>query len=71
MESLSADEVRQLVDAWNSLLQIQATSSEFATSKEATVILFSSHQVLTEVLEDPSKFDFSEDDPSTEGGGGG
>ncbi len=32
------------------------------------MILFSSHQVLEEVLEDPSEFDFGEDDPTTEEG---
>lgn len=33
------------------------------------MFLFSSHQLLTKILEDPSKFDFGEDDPKTEGGG--
>ncbi|KAI6123289.1 hypothetical protein EV401DRAFT_2195993 [Pisolithus croceorrhizus] len=63
-----SDEMEERVKAWNELFQAQVT--EFGTSsKEATVLLFSSHQVLTEVLDDPLEFDFSEDDPTTEGGG--
>lgn len=68
MDAEASDEVEERVKAWNDLLQAQAI--EFGNnSKEATVFLFSAHQVLTEVLEDPSDFDFSEDDPITEGGG--
>ena len=53
---------------WNELLQAQIT--EFGiSSKEATTLLFSSHQVLTDVLGDPSEYDLGEDDPETEGGG--
>ncbi|KAI5992069.1 SGNH hydrolase-type esterase domain-containing protein [Pisolithus albus] len=62
------DEMEERVKAWNESFQAQVT--EFgASSKEATVLLFSSHQVFTEVLDDPLEFDFSEDDPTTEGGG--
>ncbi|KAI6162393.1 hypothetical protein EDD17DRAFT_1577441, partial [Pisolithus thermaeus] len=39
----------------------QAQVMEFSTSsKGATVLLFSSHQVLTEVLDDPLEFDFND-----------
>ncbi|KAI6108141.1 SGNH hydrolase-type esterase domain-containing protein [Pisolithus sp. B1] len=63
-----SDEMEERVKVWNELFQAQVT--EFGTSsKEAMVLLFSSHQVLTEVLDDPLEFDFSEDDPTTEGGG--
>lgn len=61
-------EMEERIQVWNELLQAETT--EFGTgNKEATVLLFSSHQVLTEVLNDPHEFDFSEDDPTTEGGG--
>ncbi|TFY56041.1 hypothetical protein EVG20_g9087 [Dentipellis fragilis] len=67
-DSESSAEMEERVRTWNDLLRTQAT--EFGTSsKEATVLLFSSHQALLEVLEDPSEFGFSEDDPDTEGGG--
>ncbi|KIK11539.1 hypothetical protein PISMIDRAFT_690281 [Pisolithus microcarpus 441] len=63
-----SDEIEERVKAWNELFQAQV--AEFGTSnKEATVLLFSSHQVLTEVLNDPLEFDLSDDDPTTEGGG--
>ena len=59
--------MKDRVKTWNDLLQAQTT--EFGlSSKEATVILFSAHQVLAEVLEDPLAYDFSEEDPTNEGG---
>ncbi|KAI0710089.1 hypothetical protein C8Q76DRAFT_624757 [Earliella scabrosa] len=67
-DSGMSDEIEERVKTWNELLHTQAT--EFGTSStEATVLLFSSHQVLSEVLDDPAEFDFGEDDPTTEGGG--
>ena len=67
VDSGSSDEIAKRVTTWNDLLKTQAT--DFGNSyEEATIILFSSHQVLTEVLEDPTEFDLSEDDPDTEGG---
>ena len=63
-----SDDIEERVKTWNENLQAQMT--EFGTSsKEATTLLFSAHQVLSEVLDDPSEFDFGEDDPETEGGG--
>ncbi|THH13174.1 hypothetical protein EUX98_g9752, partial [Antrodiella citrinella] len=60
-------EIEERVNIWNTLLQ--AHTIEFGTnSKEATTLLFSSHHALTEVLDDPSHFDFTEDDVETEGG---
>lgn len=68
MDSGSSDEIEERVKTWNDLLEAQMM--EFgASSKEAAVLLFSLHQVLTEVLENPFTFDFSEDDPTTQGGG--
>ncbi|KAK0461656.1 uncharacterized protein EV420DRAFT_1266339, partial [Desarmillaria tabescens] len=63
----SSDEVQNRVETWNDLLRTRA--SEFATSSpQATVLVFSSHKVLTDVLDDPLEYDFTEDDPADEGG---
>ena len=67
LESDTEEEIAARVETWNELLRNQIT--EFASSsKEATILLFSSHQVLTEVLEEPLEYDFSEDDPTIDGG---
>ncbi|KAI0755088.1 hypothetical protein C8Q80DRAFT_409820 [Daedaleopsis nitida] len=67
-DSGMSDEIAERGKTWNELLRAQAT--EFGTSsKEATVLVFSAHYVLSEVLDDPTEFDFSEDDPTTEKGG--
>ena len=67
IESDTEEEIAARVETWNELLRNQIT--EFASSsKEATICLFSSHQVLTKVLEEPLEYDFSEDDPTIEGG---
>ncbi|KAI9068305.1 carbohydrate esterase family 16 protein, partial [Trametes sanguinea] len=64
----SSDTIAERVEAWNDLLQAQA--AEFGASyKEATTLLFSSHHVLTEVLDDPVEYDLSEEDVDMEGGG--
>ena len=64
----ASDEVEERVEAWNDLLR--AKTEEFGTStSESTVLLFSSHRTLSEVLDDPTKFDLGEDDPDTEGSG--
>ncbi|KZT74128.1 carbohydrate esterase family 16 protein [Daedalea quercina L-15889] len=63
----NSTDIEERVKTWNELLRTQAT--EFATSTEqATILLFSSHQVLMEVLDDPSEFHFSENDVECEGG---
>ena len=68
IESESSDVILERIEAWNDRLRSQATN--FGTSsKAATVLLFSAHQVLTEVLDDPVNFDLTEDDPDSEGGG--
>ncbi|KAI1790022.1 hypothetical protein LXA43DRAFT_1017956 [Ganoderma leucocontextum] len=68
IESDATEETANRVETWNELLQTQ--TAEFGlSSNEATVVIFSSHQVLTEVLKDPLEYDFSEDDPTIECGG--
>ncbi|KAF7431187.1 hypothetical protein PC9H_006908 [Pleurotus ostreatus] len=55
------------ITTWNDALRAQAI--EFGSSnKDVTVFLFSAHQVLTDVLDDPLEYDFGEDDPGIEGG---
>lgn len=67
MDSGSTDDVEERVKVWNELLLLQA--GDFGTnSSEATVLIFSAHQILSEVLENPEDFEFGEDDPTTEGG---
>jgi hypothetical protein len=64
----SYEDDREQVEAWNVLLRNQA--EDFAkSSEETTVFVFSSHQVLTEVLEEPLYFNFTGDDPETKGAG--
>ena len=65
MESNPIDEIKERVHAWNELLIGQA--NDFAKgSDKATVFVFSSHRVLTEVLDKPVDFDFAEEDAETE-----
>ncbi|KAL4257441.1 Carbohydrate esterase family 16 protein [Pleurotus pulmonarius] len=55
------------IKTWNDALRDQA--AEFRSSnKDVTVFVFSAHQVLTDVLDDPLEYEFSEDDPAIEGG---
>ncbi|KAH9919903.1 uncharacterized protein B0H18DRAFT_1096021 [Fomitopsis serialis] len=64
----TSDEIEERVRTWNDALLAQTT--EFgASTEQATTLLFSSHRVLTEVLDDPCEFDFTEDDATAEGGG--
>jgi hypothetical protein len=54
-------------DTWNDLLR--SYSNVFsAESTQATVLLFSAHAVLTEVLDDPFEFDFDQRDVEDAGG---
>jgi len=64
----SVEDMRNCVEIWNSLLQTQATEFGIAY-KEATVLVFSSHQVLTGVLDGPSRYGFNDHEPTTECGG--
>ncbi|KAH7922567.1 hypothetical protein BV22DRAFT_1094380 [Leucogyrophana mollusca] len=53
---------------WNRLLKsrIEAFASD---NKNASVILFSVHSVITAILDDPTKYGFQEEDVTDEGGG--
>ena len=65
LESNPIDGIKERVHAWNELLIGQA--NDFAKgSDKATVFVFSSHRVLTEVLGKPVDFDFAEEDAETE-----
>ena len=64
----STESIKERVETWNGLLRSHA--EEFAKgSEKATVFVFSSHRVLTEVLDEPLDFDFTEGDPETDGAG--
>ena len=67
MESGSEDDIRDRVQTWNKLLQEHSTNFALS-SREATVLLFSAHRALTNMLDDPLEYDFHEDDPTDEGG---
>jgi hypothetical protein len=59
---------KSLQRSWNNLLQEQV--AQFASNTwQANFFLFSSHQVLTEALDDVVEFGLSEDGPTTEGSG--
>jgi hypothetical protein len=63
----STEIMEDRVKAWNKLLHAQ--TAEFGLSSEkATIFLFSFHQVLVDVLDDPLEYDFSEDGPTNESG---
>jgi len=68
LESNLANETKGRIHAWNELLIGQANDFTRGSNK-ATVFVFSSHQVLTEVLDEPLDFDFTEEDAETEGAG--
>ena len=51
---------------WNELLQRKAESFT-EDSPQASVFLFSSHKIVTNILDDPEEFDFSEDDATDMG----
>ena len=68
MESGSTKDIEERVETWNAFLRSQA--EEFAEDYvKATVFVFSSHQILTEVLDEPLDFGFAEDDPGIGGAG--
>jgi len=62
-----AEEMEERVKTWNELLQQQATEFGLA-NRDGTLLLFSSHQFLMDVLDDPLEYDFSEDDTTEVGG---
>lgn len=59
--------IEERIETWNDLLHSHTTT--FGTSyKEATIFLFSSNRILTEILDDPCEYGFDEDDADIEGG---
>ena len=68
VESGLTKDIKERVETWNELLRSQA--KDFVEGDEkVTIFVFSTHQVLTEVLDEPPDFDFVEEDPETEGTG--
>ena len=68
MEPDSTNEIKERVHTWNELLIAQA--NDFAKgSDKAMVFVFSSHQVLTGILDEPLAFDFAKEDAEMEGAG--
>src|SRR5258707_3892601 len=68
IDSDVAEVIEERVKTWNDLLHEHAT--EFGlTNKDRTLLVFSSHQLLMDVLDDPLEYDFTEDDVTTEVGG--
>ncbi|KAF8652630.1 hypothetical protein AX16_004291 [Volvariella volvacea WC 439] len=66
LEIEATDTMKERVDTWNDLLRAQV--EEFAASaSQATVFIFSSHAVLTDILDDPEEYDFTEDDTTEVG----
>ena len=64
----TADTTKKRIETWNSLLRSRAV--EFASSgDETSVFVFSSHKVLTEILDNPTKHNFEGKDVTLEGGG--
>ena len=59
--------MQENVTAWNKLLHARAAEFRESTS-EASVVLFSSHKMLSRLLDDPEEYDFCEDDTADEGG---
>ena len=68
VKSDASEDIKERVETWNALLRSQA--KDFTRDGEqASVFVFSSHQTLAEVLDEPLDFDFAEDDPEIEGAG--
>lgn len=63
----SSDEIQDHVGTWNDLQVRPRVSESSMSSPQATVFVFSSHKVLTNVLDDPLECDLGENDPD-EGG---
>ncbi|KAJ8515619.1 hypothetical protein ONZ45_g6975 [Pleurotus djamor] len=68
IDAESSPTISDRISAWNELLLAHAEAFARST-RAATILVFSTHHVLTEVLDDPLEYDFSEDDVENEGGG--
>ncbi|XP_006463806.1 hypothetical protein AGABI2DRAFT_120609 [Agaricus bisporus var. bisporus H97] len=62
------EKIEERVETWNKLLRTQAIEFQSKTT-DATVLIFSSHKLFSDILDDPLEYEFTEDDPETEGGG--
>ncbi|EKM74491.1 hypothetical protein AGABI1DRAFT_47884, partial [Agaricus bisporus var. burnettii JB137-S8] len=62
------EKIEERVETWNKLLRTQAIEFQSKTT-DATVLIFSSHKLFSDILDDPLEHEFTEDDPETEGGG--
>jgi hypothetical protein len=63
------EELKERVQIWNKLLQGHAIDFLSTDATDATVFIFSSHRLFTDILDNPLEYEFTEDDPETEGGG--
>jgi len=54
-------DINESCATWNDFLRSHS-STFLAESTQATVVLFSAHAIVTEILDDPLNFDFGEDD---------
>lgn len=52
--------MKNRVDTWNELLDTAV--HEFAASTTATIMLFSSHEVISAILDEPEQHGFAQDD---------
>ncbi|KAL1704414.1 hypothetical protein EV121DRAFT_280360 [Schizophyllum commune] len=60
------DTVQGRVNAWNDYLRAKAT--QWTSGTQAKTTLFSSHEVITDVLDAPEKYGFLKEDVAKEGG---
>ncbi|KAL1664851.1 hypothetical protein GGF50DRAFT_54019, partial [Schizophyllum commune] len=60
------DTVQGRVNAWNDHLRAKVT--EWTSETQAKTTLFSSHEVITGILDEPEKYEFSKEDVAKEGG---
>lgn len=70
IDSESADNIEECVQTWNDLLRAQAASfTSESTNGAASLLLFSMHQLLTDVLDDPFSFELIEEDVDVDDAG--
>ena len=55
------------MERWNELL-VEHASDLASTTEQATVLVFSSHRVLTDILDHPTLHGFTEDNVTEQGG---
>lgn len=62
-----SENLSERYDTWNQSLRFRSEAFISDTS-QATLFLFSTHEVVSEILDDPEEFGFSEDDVTQEEG---